>query len=141
MPDRDPFARADQMRRLRRVTRIARLMDTAIRIPGTRISFGGDSIVGLVPGIGDAGAALVSLWIVYEARRLGMPASKLAMMLGNIGFDFAVGSVPVLGDVFDVFFKSNRRNLDMILDHFGATGDEFDIDHRRPMKDITPKRR
>ncbi|MCB8838167.1 DUF4112 domain-containing protein [Aurantimonas sp. VKM B-3413] len=141
MPDRDFHDRADHLRRLRRVSRVARLMDTAIRIPGTGIRLGGDSIVGLIPGVGDAGTALVSLWIVNEARRLGIPPSKLIRMLGNVGFDFALGSIPLLGDVFDVFFKSNRRNLGMILDHFGETAPEFDIDQRRPMKDITPKAR
>ena len=141
MPDREMHDPAEHHRRLRRVSRVARMMDTAIRIPGTGISLGGDSSIGLIPGVGDAGTAIVSLWIVNEARRLGMPTSKLIKMLGNVGFDFAVGSIPLLGDVFDVFFKSNRRNLGLILDHFGETGQEFDIDQRRPMKDITPKRR
>ncbi|ORE98530.1 DUF4112 domain-containing protein [Aurantimonas sp. 22II-16-19i] len=131
----------DHLRRLRRVAKVARVMDTAIRIPGTGISFGGDSIVGLIPGVGDAGTALVSLWIVNEARRLGMPSHKLAKMLANVGVDFGLGAVPLVGDVFDLFFKANRKNLAIILDHFGHDGM---IDSRgdiRPMKDITPKAR
>lgn len=132
---------ADRTRRLRRVARLARFMDTAIRIPGTGIRFGGDSLIGLVPGIGDAAGGLVSLYIVNEARRLGMPNHKLVKMLGNIGADFAVGSVPLLGDVFDVMFKANRRNLDMILDHFDENGSIDDAGNIvRPMKDVTPKR-
>ena len=134
---------ADRHRRLRRVARLARFMDTAIRIPGTGIRFGGDSIVGLVPGVGDAASSLVGLYVVNEARRLGLPTHKLVRMVGNLGFDFAVGSVPVLGDAFDVFFKAHRRNLDIILDHFGEADlmAEPDIDpDRMPMKDITPPR-
>lgn len=133
---------ADRQRRLRRIATVARLMDTAIRIPGTGISFGGDAIVGLVPGLGDAAGGLISLYIVNEARRLGMPTHKLVKMLGNIGLDFAVGAVPVLGDVFDVMFKSNRRNLAVILDHFGEQGfDHINDVEPAAMKDITPRRR
>lgn len=131
--------RTEHLRRLRRVAKVARLMDTAIRIPGTGISFGGDSIVGLVPGVGDAGTAMVSLWIVNEARRLGMPSHKLAKMVGNVGIDFGLGVVPLVGDVFDLFFKANRKNLAIILDHFGEDGLIDDRGDVRPMKDITPK--
>ncbi|MBO0905700.1 DUF4112 domain-containing protein [Jiella sonneratiae] len=134
------FHEADHLRRLRRVARVARLMDTAIRIPGTGISFGGDSIVGLVPGVGDAATAMVSLWIVNEARRLGLPAHKLARMLANVGIDTFGGAIPLVGDVFDFFFKSNRKNLAIILDHFGEDGLIDDRGDVRPMKDITPKR-
>ncbi|TFF17703.1 DUF4112 domain-containing protein [Jiella endophytica] len=137
----DAFREVDHIRRLRRVARVARLMDTAIRIPGTGISFGGDSIVGLVPGIGDAATAAVSLWIVNEARRLGMPAHKLAKMLANVGVDVFGGAVPLVGDIFDVFFKANRRNLAMILDHFGEDGLIDDRGDIHEMKDITPKRK
>ena len=128
---------ADRLRRLRRISRVARLMDTAIRVPGTGIRFGADSVVGLIPGIGDAGGAVIALWIVNEARRLGMPNAKI---LGNVGIDVAVGSVPLLGDIFDVVFKANRRNLDLILDHFGEEHLMAEVDPDRPMKDITPKR-
>ncbi len=110
--------RAELLRRLRRLQGAARIMDTAIRIPGTGIRFGADSLMGLVPVIGDAGGALVGLAVIYEARRLGVPAHKLSRMLGNLAVDAAVGSVPLLGDVFDVYFKSHRRNLGIILDHF-----------------------
>ncbi len=97
-------------------------MDTALRIPSTRISLGADSVLGLVPGVGDFAAAAVSLIIVNEARRIGVPNDKLVKMLVNVGFDTVAGSVPLIGDVFDVYFKSNRRNLQLVLDH-------FDLDH------------
>lgn len=117
--------RAERLRRLRRLSGIARLMDTAIGIPGTRIRFGADSVFGLIPLVGDAGGALVGLYIVNEARRLGLPPAKLARMLGNIATDSIVGSVPLAGDVFDLFFKSHRRNVQMILDDFGIHPDEL----------------
>lgn len=116
---------AEQLRRLRRLSGIARLMDTAIRVPGTGIRFGADSIIGLVPVIGDAGGALIGLYIVNEARRMGVPADKLAQMVGNIAVDSLVGSVPVFGDLFDVYFKSHRRNVDMIMQHFGVVPDDL----------------
>jgi hypothetical protein len=110
--------RAERERRLRRLQTVAALMDTAIGIPGTNIRLGADSILGLVPVVGDVGSALIGLAIVNEARRLGVPKAKLAKMLTNIGLDAAVGSVPLLGDVFDVFFKSHRKNVQLILEHF-----------------------
>ena len=119
----------EHLARLRRIRGLARLMDTALRVPGTRISLGADSVLGLIPGIGDFAAAAISLVIVNEARRLGVPNDKLVRMLVNVGFDTVVGSVPLLGDVFDVYFKSNRRNLQLVLDHFGL--DHADLDRQR----------
>ncbi|MGV1846692.1 MULTISPECIES: DUF4112 domain-containing protein [unclassified Rhizobium] len=110
--------RHELVSRLRRAHGIARLMDSAIRIPGTGISFGADSVMGLVPGIGDAGGALIGLVIVNEARRLGVSNQLLLKMLGNIGLDTVAGSVPLIGDLFDVYFKSNRRNVQLLLEHF-----------------------
>ncbi|WP_313605167.1 DUF4112 domain-containing protein [Rhizobium sp.] len=115
---KDDLDHVEKLRRLRRLHGIARLMDTAIRIPGTGIRFGADSVFGLIPVIGDAGGALVGLYLINEARRMGVPSAKLVQMLGNLGVDAVVGSVPVAGDLFDLFFKSHRRNLDIILDHF-----------------------
>lgn len=114
---------AERVRRLRRLAGIARMMDTAIGIPGTRFRFGADSILGLVPVIGDSAGALVGLYIVNEARRMGVPREKLARMIGNIGLDVVVGSVPLVGDLFDIYFKSHRRNVDMIVEHFGVKQD------------------
>ena len=121
---------AERLLRLRRLAKVARLMDTAIGIPGTRLRFGADSVLGLVPIVGDAAGALVGLAIVNEARRLGLPRHKIVKMVSNIGVDAACGSVPLLGDVFDLFFKSHRRNLAIILDHFGMT--ERDLHQPQP---------
>lgn len=115
---------AEKMRRIARMAKLARLMDTAIRIPGTGIRFGADSVLGLLPVVGDASGAVIGLVIVNEARRLGLPPEKLARMVANIATDAVVGSVPLVGDLFDVYFKSHRRNAQMIFDHFGVSADE-----------------
>ena len=109
-----PLAKIERLRRL------AWLIDASGRVPGTRFRFGLNSLLGLAPGIGDAALTLISLYIVYEARRLGVPRAKLARMLTNVGIEAALGSVPVLGDLFDVMWKANLRNLDIIDEHFRA---------------------
>jgi Domain of unknown function (DUF4112) len=93
---------------------IASLMDDFIRIPGTDIRFGLDPILGLVPGLGDTVASLVGLAILGEASRRGVSRMALVTMALNILANAAVGSIPVLGDVFSVWFKSNRRNHDLL---------------------------
>lgn len=100
--------------RLREVETLARLLDEQFRIPGTSVRFGLDGLIGLVPGLGDMAATLVSLYVVARARDLGVPASVLARMAGNILIDTVVGAIPVAGDVFDVAFKANRRNLNLL---------------------------
>ncbi|QCJ00774.1 DUF4112 domain-containing protein [Agrobacterium larrymoorei] len=122
---RDAFDVEQRLLKLRRLSGISRLMDTAVGIPGTRIRFGADSVLGLVPVLGDGAGALVGLYIVNEARRLGVPPEKLAKMIGNVAMDSIVGSVPLFGDLFDVYFKSHRRNVQIILDHFGVQPEEL----------------
>jgi len=100
-----------------RVERMERLLERAFVVPGMRREVGLDAIVGLVPIAGDVVSALLGLYIVWEARNLGMSKFKLARMIGNVAFDTAVGAVPVAGDVFDFLFRSNSRNLKMILRH------------------------
>jgi hypothetical protein len=112
--DRD----ADRERRLRRLEAVARVMDTAVVIPGTGIRFGADSLLGLIPGGGDLAGAAVGLVIINEARKLGVPKEKMGRMIYNVGLDALVGSVPLLGDVFDLYFKSHRRNVQLIIEHF-----------------------
>ena len=115
----------DRIRRLRRMSAIANLMDTAVTIPLTRIRLGADSVLGLAPVLGDVAGAAISLVLVNEARRLGVPREKLLGMLLNVGIDAFGGSVPILGDLFDVYFKANKRNVDLVLDHFGLTRDDL----------------
>jgi hypothetical protein len=107
-----------QEARIRCVVRLARLMDTAVRIPGLGIRLGADAALTLIPGVGDVAGSLIGLVIVNEARRLGLPRHKLAAMLVNLGLDTACGLFPVIGDIFDIFFKSHRRNAAIVLEHF-----------------------
>lgn len=99
---------------LRRLRRGARLLDSAYRIPGTRIRFGWDALVGLVPGAGDVIGAAASLWIVVEGLRLGAPAPVVVRMLWNVAVETVVGTVPLLGDAFDVAWKANERNVELL---------------------------
>ena len=105
--------------RLRKLRRLAWLIDGAFRLPGARFRFGLNSLIGLTPAAGDAVLALISLYIVNEARRLGLPRQKLARMVGNVAVEAMAGTVPVLGDLFDMGFKANLRNLAVIEEHFG----------------------
>ena len=102
---------------LRRVQILARALDSAIRIPGTRITFGLDSIIGLIPGAGDLASALMSGYIVLASARLGVPTSVVTRMILNLGVDTLVGSVPLLGDLFDVGFRANLRNASLLERH------------------------
>lgn len=86
-------------------------MDSRFGIPGTSWRFGIDGLVGLIPGIGDAAGALVSLYIVAEARRLGVRKSTLFKMVVNIALDAVAGAVPIIGDLFDFGWKANQRNV------------------------------
>ena len=109
--------------RLARLRTIAWLVDGAFRLPGTKFRFGLNSLIGLTPAAGDAVLAAISLYIVYEAHRLGVPREKLMRMVGNIGIETAAGAVPIVGDLFDMGFKANLRNLAIIEDHVkGAPG-------------------
>ena len=100
--------------RLKQVHWIARTMDEKFQVPGTRLRFGWDAIMGLIPGIGDALASVASLVIVHHAWRLGMPCFLLLRMLGNIGIDLILGIVPVAGDALDLAWKANRKNVRLL---------------------------
>ncbi len=96
---------------------LARLMDSAFEIPGLRLRFGLDAILGLVPGLGDLVASFVSLYILQEAQRRGVSRVTLTRMSLNILIDWLVGSVPLLGDAFDVVWKSNQKNVQLLIQH------------------------
>jgi hypothetical protein len=97
-----------------RLRRVGWLLDDSIPIPGTRFRLGIDQIIGLVPGIGDLVGGVLSLYIIVEAWRLGVPRGVLARMGWNVAVDTLVGEVPILGDLFDIGFKANLRNLALI---------------------------
>ena len=98
----------------RRIEAMETLLERAFAVPGTNFRFGMDSIVGLVPVVGDVVTAAMGAWLVWEARNLGMSKFQIARMTGNVAFDTAVGFVPFLGDAFDFLFKSNTRNLRLV---------------------------
>ena len=102
---------AERERIVARLRWLTAFLDDAIEIPGLKARVGWDAIIGLIPGVGDVASMGLSLYIVYEAKRLGTPRHVLAMMVANVAIDAAVGSIPALGDVFDMAFKANRRNL------------------------------
>ncbi len=119
-PDPTPptHSRAPQLGRARA---LARLLDRSFRVPGTTIRFGLDPILGLLPVGGDVAAALGSGYILYVAWRTGAPASMLRRMLVNVAVDTVVGSVPVVGDLFDAGWKANSRNVGMLEEWLGET--------------------
>jgi hypothetical protein len=101
-------------RRLERLRWVGWLLDNSIPIPGTRFSLGLDQLIGLVPGIGDLIGGFLSLYIILEAARIGAPRGLLARMGWNVAVDTLVGEVPILGDLFDIGFKANIRNLALL---------------------------
>jgi hypothetical protein len=105
---------------LARARALTRLLDTAARIPGTGIRFGLDPILGLVPGLGDLAGAALSGYLVLLAGRSGASRTTIVRMLGNVAIDTFGGMLPVLGDAFDVAFKSNSRNLVLLERTLGA---------------------
>jgi hypothetical protein len=109
-----PPVRRDEAANLRS---LARLLDTAVGIPGTNIRFGLDSLIGLVPGLGDFAGAAMSGYIVLASARLGAPTPVLVRMVANVAIDAAVGTVPLLGDLFDVGWKANTKNAALLDRH------------------------
>lgn len=101
-------------RHLRRFRALAYLLDSAVRIPGTRQGVGLDFVLGLVPGIGDLAGGVLSAYGLWVAVQVGAPRSVLLRMAGNIAVDTVVGTVPVLGDLFDLGFRANLRNLALL---------------------------
>ncbi|MBP2299925.1 DUF4112 domain-containing protein [Azospirillum picis] len=116
-PDQPGGLSPDDFQRLERLRRLTRLMDTRWRIPGTRIPIGLDGIASLVPVAGDTATAVVSAYLILEASRFGLPKSLIARMVFNVMLDWAGGSVPVIGTLFDVAFKANRMNLNLLHEH------------------------
>jgi hypothetical protein len=107
--------------RLNQVQFLAKIMDDQFFVPGTSIRFGLDSILGLLPGLGDAISSAISLLIVHHAWQTGASPILLGRMLGNIGVDFLLGAVPVVGDVVDLAWKANRKNARLLEQHLNAT--------------------
>jgi len=99
---------------LERLRSLVRFLETAGRIPGTRIRFGADAVIGLIPGIGDLAGGMLSALVITEAIRANVPVPVVYRMFANVAVDLLVGAVPVAGDIFDVFWKAGVRNLTLL---------------------------
>jgi uncharacterized protein DUF4112 len=110
----NPFGVLTREQRLARLETLAKLLDIAFLLPGTKVRYGVDGIIRLIPLVGDLVATAFSLWLVSEARALGAPWHVTARMLGNVAVDGIVGMVPLAGDAFDVLFRANMRNVRLL---------------------------
>lgn len=99
---------------LAEVELLARWMDSVFRIPGLGLSFGLDALLGLIPGFGDTATSIVSLYILHTAGRCGVSRLTMTRMAMNIAIDYIVGAIPIAGDVFDVYWKANRMNVELL---------------------------
>ncbi len=112
----------DEAAVLKRLTAFAQLMDHAYEIPGLKVRFGWDAILGLIPGIGDILSNVIAAYLVLEAKRLGVSKWDTTRMIGNILIDAAVSSVPLAGDIFDVFWRANDKNMAILHAHLKKRG-------------------
>ena len=117
-----PYDAASRRAALDRLDMLATAFDTAFIVPGTTIRFGVESLLRLIPGIGDVAASLLSFYLLYEASRLGVPRLLMARMAANVVLEGAVGAVPFAGDAFDILFRANRRNVALLRAHFARVG-------------------
>ena len=99
---------------------LARLLDSAVRVPGTNVRVGLDAVLGLIPGVGDLAGAGLSGYIILAAARMGAPTPVLLRMVLNVATETVVGAIPLLGDLFDVGWRANLRNTALLERHLGA---------------------
>jgi hypothetical protein len=121
----DYFARVDPRSlrgRLEWLDWLSNLLDVAFVVPGTNIRFGVEAILRLLPGIGDAAASALSAYVLFEASRLGIPKPLLARMIVNVLLEGFAGAVPIAGDVFDIGWRANRRNVALLWEYFEREG-------------------
>jgi hypothetical protein len=124
---RDYSTKLTHEQRLAQVRFIARMMDDQFRVPGTKLRFGLDLVLGLFPGLGDVVTSAISLFIVHHAWQSGAPKSVLARMLGNVGVDFLIGSVPLFGDLADFAWKANRKNARLLEAHLNQSSGKWEV--------------
>ena len=103
--------------KLMRLRQLSENLDESFTIPGTNIKFGIDALIGLVPGGGDLIGSLFSLYLLRTAIKMKLPKSAIISIMFNIIIDTTIGIVPVIGDIFDIFWKSNKRNMRIIEKH------------------------
>ncbi|MGD1806887.1 DUF4112 domain-containing protein [Dapis sp. BLCC M126] len=109
-----------QAAKVRQLRKLSDLLDNAIRVPGTSLGVGLDPVIGLIPGGGDVLGGLISVYIVFSAATMGLPKETLTRMASNIVFDSLAGTVPVFGDLFDVAWKANSKNMDLLESHLAS---------------------
>jgi hypothetical protein len=109
-----------KLKTLKRLRSLSHLLDSAIRIPGTPFRFGLDPILGLLPAGGDIAGALLSAYIIFSAAQLGVPRKSLVQMVSNILLETLIGTVPIVGDLFDATWKANVRNMEVLETHLDA---------------------
>ena len=113
-------ANKSQAASLRRLRRISHLLDNAIPIPGTKYRIGLDPILGLIPGGGDLLGSVFAGYVVFKSAQMGVPQETLLKMAANIVFDTVAGTVPVAGDLLDVAWKANVKNIELLDAHLGS---------------------
>ncbi|RBI86430.1 DUF4112 domain-containing protein [Rhodosalinus halophilus] len=116
----------ERARELERLARLAHTLDARWRIPVVGVRVGLDGLVGLIPGVGDTLAALPSAYVILRGWQLGARRRVLARMVGNTGIDYLIGTVPLVGDLFDIGFKGNLRNIRLLRDELGARAEATD---------------
>lgn len=108
-------------RELKRMQNLAYLFDNSLRIPGIGYRFGIEPLIGLVPLVGDFAGFVMASYLIWQAKRFGAPRSMLVRMTFYAALDFTVGTVPVIGDIFDFLFKPNARNMRMLEEFLSET--------------------
>ncbi len=107
----EEFSQIDQLELM------AQLLDSAFTIPGTKINFGVDSLIGLIPVVGDTISLAISAFIMSHAKKINLPKHKVWHMRFNVFMDWLIGMIPLIGDIFDVGWKANKRNVKIMRDH------------------------
>ncbi|MFE1745680.1 DUF4112 domain-containing protein [Coleofasciculus sp. H7-2] len=125
----------ERLENLNQIRKLSRLMDNAIRIPGIGFRIGLDPIIGLIPGAGDIISTGFSAYIIFLAARFGLPREILTKMIFNIALEATVGSVPLVGDLFDAYYKSNIRNLALLEQHLQVV--EPELNQVTPLQTVT----
>lgn len=115
---------------IERMRTVARIFDDLVRVPGTDFRVGIDPLLGAIPVVGDALSAGLSLYVVLESARLGVSFTTLLRMLANVTLDTALGSIPVVGGVFDAVWKANKRNLELAIEDLTAEAERRGRDER-----------
>jgi hypothetical protein len=123
-----------------RIEAISRLMDDMFEIPGTNVRVGLDALIGLVPVVGDLISQVVSSYIIWEARQLGVSRFTMGRMIANSAVDTVVGLVPFAGDAFDVAFRANRKNLALLKGHLAKHGHVRRTESAGPIIDVRARR-